>query len=63
MLIFLVFYFIFKFQEKNRLDLVYLVACRLELPSSSSASGDGANDLVAFGVKLADVRFVVVDIF
>lgn len=45
---------------KQRWIINYLVACRLELPSSSSASGDGANDLVAFGVKLAVVRFVVV---
>lgn len=40
---------------------LYLVACRLELTSSSSASGDGANDLVSFSVKLA-VAVAVVDI-
>lgn len=40
--------------EKNAMQWnFYRVACRLELPSSNSASGDGASDLVSFVVKLA----------
>lgn len=67
LIFYLNFYFCFfvfwitRVEKKLDLDgFSYRVACRLELPSSISASGDGANDLIAFDVKLAVVKFVVV---
>lgn len=49
----------------NKNNLVYLVACRFELASSKSGSGDGANDRDVFvtpAVKLDDVLFLSISI-
>lgn len=40
----------------------YLVACRFELPSSKSASGDGANDRDVFVKPVVKLDVVVLSI-
>lgn len=41
---------------------IYRVACRFELPSSKSGSGDGANDLEVFVVPVVNFVDVVLSI-